>query len=105
MNLLKGYDNGGVLDFELPKSRKDLRLDRRALRKEEREDERDMIPVRFRNRGQEGLDAYRDMMRKRGGKSRGEDILEWLRALLQQQRGNTQKSEGHCEGGSCGQFG
>ena len=62
-----------------------------------------MIPARFRNRGQEGLDAYRAMMSRRGGKDF--NLLEVLKSLFQKQRGNTQKEEGRCEGGSCGQWG
>ena len=76
--------------------------------KMERQAERETIPARFRGRGQEGLDAYRDMMRRRNRirqDLKNLNIVEAVRSLFQQKRGNTQKEEGHCVGGSCGQFG
>lgn len=38
--------------------------------KMERQAEKETIPARFRGRGQEGLDAYRDMMRRRAKRKR-----------------------------------
>lgn len=76
--------------------------------KMERQAERETIPARFRGRGQEGLDAYRDMMRRRNRRRqdlKNLNIMEAIRSLFQQKRGNTQKEEGHCVGGNCGQFG
>jgi hypothetical protein len=95
MDVIKRYNHGGV-HYDTPKTK-------RELRREKREDEKGMIPARFRNRGQEGLDAYRAMMKRRGGK----DFNLWraLKSLLQKQRGFNQKEEGHCVGGNCGQFG
>tara|TARA_R100000808_G_C2111407_1_gene125347 strand:+ start:457 stop:870 length:414 start_codon:yes stop_codon:yes gene_type:complete len=71
----------------------------------ERQAEKGTIPARFRGRGQEGLDAYRDMMRRRNRRRQNLNIMDVIRSLFQQQRGNTQKEEGHCVGGDCGQFG
>ena len=96
------YEDGGSFNFEEPKSKRDIRQERRAIRKEERQDERDMIPARFRNRGQEGLDDYRAMIRRRGG--RDFNILESLKSLFQQQRGSTQK-EGETSGMKCSKHG
>ena len=76
--------------------------------KMERQAEKGTIPARFRGRGQEGLDAYRDMMRRRNRRRqdlKNLNIMEAIRSLFQQKRGNTQKEEGHCVGGNCGQFG
>ena len=100
MRTLKRYEHGGV-HFDLPEEEPT----RRELRRQDREDKEGMIPARFRNRGQEGLDAYRAMMAKKRKRGGGLNIMDAIRSLFQQQRGNTQKEEGHCEGGSCGQFG
>ena len=99
MRALKRYEHGGV-HFDLPEEKPT----RRDLRRQEREDKKGMIPARFRNRGQEGLDAYKKMMAKKRKRGRL-NIMDAIRGLFQQQRGNTQKEEGHCEGGNCGQFG
>jgi hypothetical protein len=40
------------------RSKKEIRKEERADSRQEREDKKDMIPARFRNRGQAGLDAY-----------------------------------------------
>ena len=86
--------------------RKFTGLDKEKMERQERRESR-----RFERRfgeGQEGLDAYRDMMRRRNQRRRdlkNLNIMEAIRSLFQQKRGNTQKEEGHCVGGSCGQFG
>jgi len=98
MDVIKRYNHGGV-HYDSPEGDPTGR----ELRRQKRKDEKGMIPARFRNRGQEGLDAYRAMMRRRGGKDF--NLLEVLKSLFQKQRGNTQKEEGRCEGGSCGQWG
>ena len=95
----KRYDHGGV-HYDSPEEDPT----RRELRKQKREDEEGMIPARFRNRGQEGLDAYRTMMRRRRDR-KGLGIMDALRELFQKNKGATQKEEGHCIGGNCGQFG
>ena len=54
---------GGVdVDFRTADERK---ADSKAQKKQDRKDKKGMIPARFRNRGQEGLDAYKKMMIKK----------------------------------------
>jgi|TARA_R110000744_G_scaffold73544_1_gene147219 hypothetical protein len=48
MKAVKDYKHGGV-HYDLPKTNKEKR-------REDREDKKGMIPARFRNRGQAGLD-------------------------------------------------
>jgi len=55
------------IDFRTEKQK---RQDLRAERKQERKDEKEMIPAKYRNRGQAGLDRYMaDMARKRSKKN------------------------------------
>ena len=98
MRPIKTYEHGGM-HWDLPEEDPT----RRELRRQEKDDKKDMIPARFRNRGQEGLDAYVLKMRSRGGKQF--NLKDWAKQLFQQKKGFHQKQEGHCEGGSCGQFG
>tara|TARA_R110000744_G_scaffold75044_5_gene149586 strand:- start:701 stop:1021 length:321 start_codon:yes stop_codon:yes gene_type:complete len=101
MRFLKKYEHGGShnalsgINFDKPKTN-------RQLRREEREDKEGMIPARFRNRGQEGLDDYRDMMRKRGGKSF--NLADALKSFFQQKKGSTQKP-GATAGMKCTKYG
>jgi hypothetical protein len=101
MDVIKRYNHGGV-HYDSPEGDPTGR----ELRRQKRKDEKGMIPARFRNRGQEGLNDYISMMRRRRNRPTPlKDILGDLRDLFQKQRGNTQKEEGRCEGGSCGQWG
>tara|TARA_R100000231_G_scaffold101605_1_gene75577 strand:- start:259 stop:801 length:543 start_codon:yes stop_codon:yes gene_type:complete len=55
------------IDFRTEKQKKQ---DLRAERKQERKDEKEMIPAKYRNRGQAGLDRYKaDMAKKRSRKN------------------------------------
>ena len=98
MRPIKRFEHGGM-HWDIPEEDPT----RRELRRQEREDKKGMIPARFRNRGQEGLDAYILKMRSRDGKQF--NLKDWAQKIFQKQRGFHQKQEGHCEGGSCGQFG
>jgi len=102
MKPIKIYDHGGV-HWDMP----EYEPTRRELRREEREDKKGMIPARFRNRGQAGLDAYRAMMQERGGK--GFNPLAALKGLFQKKRGSTQKSAENvgmkCSKYGCGAYG
>jgi len=91
MEPIKRYEHGGM-HWDIPEKKT-----RREKRKQEKEDEEGMIPARFRNRGQAGLDAYILMMRSKKQKGK--------RNKVKIKKGFQQKQEGHCEGGSCGQFG
>ena len=73
------------------------------IRKQNREDKKGMIPARFRNRGQDGLDAYKKMMaNKRSGN--GFHPFENLSNIFQKKRGNTQ-GEGSNVGMKCSKTG
>tara|TARA_R100001377_G_scaffold50578_1_gene29452 strand:- start:309 stop:620 length:312 start_codon:yes stop_codon:yes gene_type:complete len=102
MKPIKRYEHGGV-HWDVPEDEPT----RRELRKEEREDKKGMIPARFRNRGQAGLDAYREMMRRRGGK--GFNPLAALKGLFQKKRGSTQGAGSNvgmkCSKTGCGAYG
>jgi len=98
MRPIKTFEHGGM-HWDLPETEPT----KREVRQQEREDEKGMIPARFRNRGQEGLDAYISKMRKRGGSQF--NLRDWAQELFQRKKGFHQKQEGRCEGGSCGQFG
>ena len=96
MKAVKDYKHGGV-HWDLPQTNKEKRQEARSERKEAKEDKKDTIPAKFRSRGQAGIDAYILMMRRKkrkGGKNK-----------VKVKKGFQQKQEGHCEGGSCGQFG
>ena len=100
MRPIKRYEHGGI-HFDLPEEE----LTRRELRQQEREEKEGMIPARFRNRGQEGLDDYRDMMRRRRNKRTPlKNILESLASLFQQKKGSTQKP-GETAGMKCTKYG
>ena len=101
--LIKKYDDGGSFDFdfEVPKTKKELRQERRAARKEERQDKKDMIPARFRARGQEGIDAYVQMMRKR--KKRDFSLLEKLKGL--RSKSSIAPKPGETSGMKCSKYG
>jgi hypothetical protein len=104
------FANGGSwgdVDYDTPKSNRDLR-------KEEREDKKGMIPARFRNRGQEGLDAYRLMMqnkRRRGNQGLLQRLRHSLPFYNAKRKNASRLAEGAsgagsgCEKtGSCGAF-
>ena len=109
MRTLKKYPHGGV-HFDLPEERPT----RKDLRRQEKEDKKGMIPARFRNRGQEGLDAYRAMMarkRRRGSKSGFEKIIDALtlsfltRRAEDKMRSQSSGAGSGCEkDGTCGAF-
>ena len=120
MRFLKKYEHGGVhLDlpeeeltsFDLPEEEltsfdlPEEELTRRELRRQLREDRKTMIPARFRSRGQEGLDDYRAMMRRRRNRPTPlKNILESLASIFQQKRGSTQKP-GETAGMKCTKYG
>ena len=111
------YGNNGLysssvdVNFDLPETEPT----RREKRWQEREDKKGMIPARFRNRGQEGLDAYRDMMarrRKRGKKSNMQKLADALRlGFLVRKSEEISRSQASGAGsgcekdGSCGALG
>ena len=97
MRAIKTYEHGGV-HWDVPEEEPT----RRQKRQQEREDKKGMIPARFRNRGQEGLNKYIAMMRRRGGKSF--NIMDALKSLFQQQKGSTQKP-GATAGMKCTKYG
>lgn len=103
MRPIKKYEHGGV-HFDLPEEEPT----RRELRRQDREDKEGMIPARFRNRGQEGLDDYRAMMARRRKRGGGLGIMDALKGLFQQQRGSTQKADPtvgmKCSKNGCGAY-
>ena len=69
---LRKFVHGG--DHSEPKidfrTKKEKKKDEKAEKKQDRKAERDMIPARYRNRGQAGLDRYiADMQKKRSKKN------------------------------------
>ena len=109
MRTLKKYPHGGV-HFDLPEERPT----RKDLRRQEKEDKKGMIAARFRNRGQEGIDAYRDMMlrrRRRGNKSTMQKLADALRLGFlvrkseEKMRSQSSGAGSGCEkDGTCGAF-
>jgi hypothetical protein len=119
MRSIKNYNHGGV-HYDLPEEKS-----RRELRRQKREDEKGMIPVRFRNRGQAGLDAaiahiQRQEQKKRQkaakkSKRKNKGISKFLTSLkaAYQARQNERNLENSASGagsgcekdGSCGALG
>tara|TARA_R110000823_G_C15894897_1_gene496335 strand:- start:398 stop:772 length:375 start_codon:yes stop_codon:yes gene_type:complete len=55
MKAVKDYKHGGV-HWDLPQTKKEKRQEARSEKKEDKKDKKGMIPAKFRNRGQAGLD-------------------------------------------------
>lgn len=73
MQTIKKYPHGGV-HYDLPKTKKETRVEKRQQKKEDREDKKGMIPARFRNRGQKGLDKAIAHLQKKAKGARDKKI-------------------------------
>jgi hypothetical protein len=99
---------GGVdVDFRTADERK---ADSKAQRKQDRKDKKGMIPARFRNRGQEGLDAYKKMMAKKRKKKKNNPFAKFKKArktrkaARQGDRNRKASSGSGCQGKGCGAY-
>jgi hypothetical protein len=99
---IMSFEHGGV-HWDIPEDEPT----RREIRREKREDQKGMIPARFRNRGQAGLDAYRAMMQEKNSASR--NPFAGLKSLFGNGRGSTQKAAENagmkCSKTGCGAYG
>jgi len=110
---LAGFKNGGGVYDGLIKAQDGFAFfndpvpTARAVRQEEREDKKGMIPARFRNRGQDGLDAYRAMMQKKN--KPGFHPFAGLSGIFQKKKGKTQGAGSNvgmkCSKTGCGAYG
>lgn len=110
----KTYRQGGEIDFRTEKEKKQ---DARAERKQERKDERGMIPAKYRNRGEAGLQRYRDDMAKKrsrknakglgkifGTKSARKRAAASRKAARSAKRRMAANRGAGCQGAGCGAY-
>lgn len=112
--LKKKYRQGGEIDFRTEKEKKQ---DARAERKQERKDEKGMIPAKYRNRGEAGLQRYRDDMAKKRSKKNAKGLAKVFgtkaarkkaaasrKAANQTKRRMRRQSGAGCQGAGCGAY-
>ena len=117
----KKYEGGGPLDF---RTKEEIKADKKAEKKEqksearqERKDKKDMIPARYRNRGEAGLQSYRDDMRKKRAKKNAKGLGRIIgpkalrkkaaasrRAARQARRRMAFSRGSGCHGAGCGAY-
>lgn len=121
----KTYRKGGKVDEPTVKVASDIdfrtdkqkKKDARAEAKQERKDEKGMIPAKYRNRGQAGLDRYMaDMQKKRsrknakglakifGTKAARKNAKNARRAANQAKRRMRLQRGAGCQGEGCGAY-